>query len=129
MSPVLLRRKEAAAAASTPIPAAAAPVFHLNVGSELVNMLRPAGPAAAPMALSSSLLHASHCPGNNMSINDFCELYNLGGAVLGKFTENKFTRARMLRFVHIEELKEMGFKIGDIAGMKDVVETWSILAD
>jgi len=129
MSPVLLRRKEAAAAASAPIPAAAAPVFHLNVGGELANMLRPAGPAAAPMALSSSLLHTSRRPGNDMSINDFCELYNLGGAILGKFTENGFTRACMLRFVHIEELKEMGFKIGEIAGMKDAVETWSILAD
>lgn len=129
MSPVLLRRKEAAAA-SAPIPAVAAPVFHLNVGGELANMLRPAGPAAAPMALSSSsLLHASRRPGNDMSIDDFCELYNLGGAILGKFTENGFTRARMLRFIHIEELKEMGFKIGEIAGMKDAVETWSVLAD
>ena len=128
MSPVLLRRKEAAAAASTPIPVATAPVFHL-IGGELVNMLRPAGPAAAPMVLSPSLLHASRRPGNDMSINDFCELYNLGGAVLGKFMENGFTRACMLHFVHIEELKEMGFKIGEIVGMKDMVETWSILAN
>jgi hypothetical protein len=92
-------------------------------------MLHPVGPVVAPMVLfSSSLLHASCCLGNDVSIDDFCELYNLGGAVLRKFTENGFTQAHMLHFVYIKKLKEMGCKIGEIVKIKDAVETWSILA-
>jgi len=34
----------------------------------------------------------------------------------------------MLRFVQIEELKEMQFLLGEIAGLKDAVERWSIAA-
>jgi len=63
--------------------------------------------------------------GEDMSIDSFCEHFHLGGAILGKFAEHGFTWARMLRFIKIEELKEMSFKFGEIAGLKDAVETWS----
>jgi hypothetical protein len=45
---------------------------------------------------------------------------------LNKFTENFYKHARALRFVTIDELKEMGFRLGEIAGLRDAVESWSV---
>jgi hypothetical protein len=35
---------------------------------------------------------------------------------------------RMLRFIRIDELKEMEFCLWDIAGLKEAVERWSVPA-
>jgi hypothetical protein len=132
MSPVLQRRKEQqnlAAAAASP------PAFNISLGNDFANLLqRPAAPAAAPappliQALPSlALLHPSRQPGINIPLLQFCELYHLGNQILKKFVDNGYMRSRMLRFIQIEELKEMHFLLGEIAGLKDVVERWSFAA-
>ena len=134
MSPVLQRGKEQqnlAAAAASP------PIFNISLGNDFTNLLqRPAAPmaAAAPPPLpiqalpSLALLHPSRLPGIDISLLQFCELYHLGDHILKKFVDNGYTRSRMLRFVQIEELKEMQFLLGEIAGLKDAVERWSIVA-
>ena len=63
-----------------------------------------------------------------MSLANFCQIYQLGDPILQKFVKNGFVQSRMLRFVQIAELKEMEFLLGEIAALKDAVETWSIAA-
>lgn len=147
ISPVLQRRIDASKGTSAAPPPP--PVFNLNIGNELVHLLRPPAPpppnppsvaAPAPVAaplLSShlpnydpecpTLLHPSRAPGEDMSLSDFCNIYNLGQRVLDTFTEHSYKTARILRFVTIAELKEMGFRFGEIAGLRDAIETWSVV--
>jgi hypothetical protein len=63
-----------------------------------------------------------------MSLANFCQIYQLGDPILQKFVKNGFVQSRMLRFVQIVELKEMEFLLGEIAALKDAVETWSVAA-
>jgi hypothetical protein len=141
MSPVLQRRRAEQQNAAAG-PATMNPVFNFSLGNEVADLFRllaHIGAAPAPHPIlpipaampafpqhTSTLLHPSRHPGADMAIANFCELYQLGGSVLQKFTENGYTHSRMLRFIEIEELKQMKFLLGEIAGLKDAVETWSI---
>jgi hypothetical protein len=39
--------------------------------------------------------------------------------------ENGYTGTRTIRYIIVSELKEMGFKNGEIAAMKDAVARWA----
>ena len=67
-------------------------------------------------------------PGLDMSLADFCQIYQIGDPILQKFVKNGFVQSWMLRFVQIAELKEMEFLLGEIAALKDAIEMWSIAA-
>ncbi|KAJ7730669.1 hypothetical protein DFH07DRAFT_992852 [Mycena maculata] len=86
-SPLLQRRLELRQETATK-QASPAPQVHLNFGAELANLFRPAAappapPPAAPNAFipppnSSNMLIPFPClPGPDLSIEDFCTLYNL----------------------------------------------------
>jgi hypothetical protein len=127
VSPLLQHRKaEQAIANNTPNQQ---PIINLSLSNELVNVFRPhAGPAAPlPASYSNlSVLHPSRNIGPDMPLSEFCMQYSLDAGILTKFTTNGFTHVRMLRFIRIDELKEMEFHLGDIAGLKDAVERWSV---
>jgi hypothetical protein len=40
--------------------------------------------------------------------------------------DNCYGGAQVLRFVHIDDLKQMGFHMGEITGLQDAVEKWSV---
>ena len=61
-----------------------------------------------------------------MPMVEFCALYDLSPGILGKLTDNDYKTACFLCFVTITELKEMGFKLGEIAGLRNVIESWSV---
>lgn len=131
MSPVLQRRRadqqQATASAAGP------PVFNISLGHDFANLLRPPAAAAAPplpppnYALpSTTLLPPTHLPGPDMPLIEFCARYRLSHSILQKFHDNGYTDSRMLRFVQIEELREMKFMLGEQAALKDAVELWSV---
>lgn len=72
--------------------------------------------------LSSSLLHHSCVPGADMPLSQFCTDYGLGPKTLKKFEQHYYMNACILRFVTINELKQMDFHLGEIAGLRDAVE-------
>jgi hypothetical protein len=127
LSPVLQRRLQNARAVPV-VPVAPAPVFNLNIGKEIADIFRPPAPTAfaasmppPPPPVSSlatpDLIPFARAPGMDMSLADFCERYGLGENILNKFTEHSYKHARVLRFVTIDELREMGFRLGEIAGL------------
>ena len=65
-------------------------------------------------------------PGIDTPIAEFCRLYGLGDPILQKFLQHGYLQSRMLRFIQIPELKEMDFRLGEIAALKDAVEMWSV---
>jgi hypothetical protein len=149
LSPVLQRRKDAAAKNSGSAAAPGPPVFNITIGNDITDLFR-GGPshATAPVpnanyaadaqakpvpALNSppareslTLLPPSHAPGIDMSLADFCALYDLSPGIFQKLIDNDYKTARFLRFLTFPEMKEMGFKLGEIAGLRDAVELWSV---
>jgi hypothetical protein len=131
LSPVLQHRLESKNSA----PLAPAPVINLSLGNDLLGLglaraMQPsqnAGLGAHPGANLSAetVLPSNRGPGDDMSIKSFCARYDLSDDVLAKLQKHSFRKARGLRFVKITDLKEMGFEHGEIADLRDTVETWS----
>jgi hypothetical protein len=145
MSPVLLQRKatqDAKAAADVKAATAASPsTSGLNISIlELAMLMRqpqpqfqpfyphqyPPTPVAVP-GPSLMLLPTSHSVGPSLSLNGFCKQYDLTTAICEKLRNEGFTGSHPLQYVAIADLKEMGFKYGKIASLKDAVMHWSVL--
>jgi hypothetical protein len=117
-----------------------APIFHISLGDNFANILHPPPTAAATQAITAGpslhaenpsclLLHPSQLPGPEMDITIFCHQLNLAPQTLEKLKENYYGKAQVLLFVHIDNLKEMGFCIREIAGLQDAVEKWLVSCD
>lgn len=145
-SPVLQRRLNMQNQKNT---SSTAPVFNLTIGNDIVNQLlghradfpgppplapHPAAPGPVPLAPAATiydlqcptLLHTSRLPGQDMPLNQFCINFKLGDMVFEKLRDNGYQDARVLRFLTIDELKEMNFRLGEIAALRDAVEMWSV---
>ena len=141
MSPVLLQRKAAqdAKAAAAASPSASG----LNISIlELATLIRQPQPhfqpfyphqyPPAPVAIpgpSLMLLPTSHGVGPSLSLDEFCKHYDLTTEICEKLRNEGFSGSRPLQYVAIADLKEMGFKYGEIASLKDAVTRWSVLLE
>ncbi|KAG0691673.1 hypothetical protein DFH29DRAFT_1010492 [Suillus ampliporus] len=67
------------------------------------------------------VLPVSAQPGPDLSLVNFCAVYSLSPEIHTKLTENGYMGTQTIRYIIILELKEMGFKNGEIAAMKDAV--------
>ena len=154
MSPVLKRRLDAQKATAVAAAPVAAPVFNFTIGNDLVDLLRPAvrervqdppsyravdAPTLLPVPVPAlvpasynlqhpTLLQHGRIAGPDMTIRDFCTLYDLTDVVHNKFTSNSYMHARMLRFLTVDETKEMNFLLGEIAALRDALDRWSVVA-
>ena len=134
ISPVI-RRRQALLAAQNPVAPAAAPaspVINFNAAFDFLRPLIPQGPTehVNPMPsipFSATLLPSTHLAGPDMTLETFCMTYGLGPKIIDKFVTNDYLHARFLRFILITELADMGFTRGEIAALRDAVETWSVL--
>lgn len=134
-SPVLQRRLGAQNAGGGSAPA---PVFNITVGDGLIDLFRPQAARAAvldapapqmpagPSAINKMLLNPTRNVGHDMPISEFCDFFGLQPSVLEKLEENAYDFARNLRFITLDNLTEMGFKLGQRAALQDAVERWSV---
>jgi hypothetical protein len=79
----------------------------------------------APSDSSNMLIPFLRLPGADLSIEDFCTMYNLDGDISERFKQHKFKRTTAFKFVEVPELKEMGFMKGEVAELKVAIEEWS----
>jgi hypothetical protein len=54
-------------------------------------------------------------PGEDLSIQDFCSLYDLDNDIWQRFNSHKYKRTISFKFIEVDELKEMGSLRGEIA--------------
>jgi len=137
VSPVLQRRLDVQNAKATP---AVSSSSALEGTIDIIRALMVQRPAAASDALapvteapstsmlpsSATLVNRLFDIGADMSIAQFCNDYGLQPAVLKKLDENGYDYARNLRFITLENLTEMGFKLGEKAALQDAVERWAV---
>lgn len=125
-SPLLQRRLELAAEKNK----AAAPQVHINIPPELFGVLRPPAAAIANPPPSSTTLIPGHLrPGPDMSVDDFCALYDLDTDIADRFKQNKYKRTQTFQFIEVPELKEMGFVGGEIAELKVAITRWGLVPE
>ncbi|KAG1895219.1 uncharacterized protein F5891DRAFT_984425 [Suillus fuscotomentosus] len=133
ISPVLQCRLDAQAKTVTE-PTSSTPVVNITFGNEFASLFKSSHTALntttsgiGPVPIStSSLIPPLRKPGNDMSIVAFCALYQLDDSITTKFASHSFKEAHLLRYVTFSDLKEMEFKFGEIAALRDAVERWSI---
>jgi hypothetical protein len=70
-------------------------------------------------------LPANRAAGVDMPISEFCTAFDLVRTIEDKLVENGYIHSRFLRFVTIDELKQMKFLLGEIAAIRDGVDRWS----
>jgi hypothetical protein len=133
ISPVIQRRQALLSAQNPTAPAAAAapPIINFNGAFNFLHPLIPHAPAehvnpTPSIQFSVTLLPSTYLAGPNMTLETFCTTYGLSPKIIEKFTANDYLHARFLCFILIMELTDMGFTQGEIAALRDAVETWSI---
>jgi hypothetical protein len=129
VSPILQCRLDASKNAAAP-----APVVNISLRKEISDLFHPivrsltaaSEPSHTPDHNSCYLLPPSHAPGMDMPISEFCDLYALGPDILKKFVSHLYKNVCVLRFVTLVDLKEMGFRLREIAGLRNAVELWLV---
>lgn len=132
-SPLLQARINARARENGP----AAPIVNVVLPNDMFGMYRAAapiaipaaGPAIAPTHLQpptmANLIPSHLHPGPRIPIDKFCNLYDLGENIVRQLKENGFMGTQAFRFIETKDLKDMGFKPGEIADSKDAIEVWA----
>ncbi|KAG1899822.1 uncharacterized protein F5891DRAFT_901698, partial [Suillus fuscotomentosus] len=62
--------------------------------------------------------------GLSLPLDHFCRDYNLSDGILTKLSDNGYTGTETICYILISELKEMGFKLGEIAAMRAAMKCW-----
>ena len=126
---ILQRHAQAAAAQKNP---GSSPVFNFNVPKEVVGLFqshRHMTPSSAitppPIPCSPERLPLVH-PGasvlDSVTLSEFATRYQISDHIRTRLEEEGFTISNQLRFIIIRELKEMGFKRGEIAVLQDAAQ-------
>jgi len=85
----------------------------------------PAPPAAVTVA-AQGLIPANRQAGPKLPIVQFCQTHQLGDEILSWLQDNKYTGTQAFRYMTNQELKDMGFKPGEIVDLKEAVADWSV---
>jgi hypothetical protein len=133
VSPIVQRRmNDQAVNANATLPVSA-PVFNISVGDGVLDLFRPRipvqdtpAPALPPVATHAMVLSPARDIGQDRSIAEFCALYGLQPSIQKKLEDNAYDHARLLRFVSLNNLGEMEFKLGERAALLDAIERWSL---
>ena len=77
---------------------------------------QPIAPVAQPYAVptSTSLILPTYVEGPEMDIERFCLVYNLPSSIQAHFCESAITGTHAFAEINTTNLKEMGFKLGEI---------------
>jgi hypothetical protein len=90
------------------------PVIHLHMPSG-PNLDTPASTSSTPQLADAERLLSAGKMGFDLSIDNFCKLYDLSGNILARLKENGYEKMKTLKYVTISQLHEMSFKHGEIA--------------
>jgi hypothetical protein len=125
------------ATATAPQAAVAVPVINVVMPNDLFGILRPGFPPAPgpqhlfpaiqqPIPASQPLIPHHLQPGIKLDIGTFCLSHGLSADILEKFRENAYTGTQAFRYIDVQELKDLGFKPGEIVDLKEAVLEWAV---
>ena len=111
----------------------AAPVINVVLPNNLYGQYPPAGGGpppigipAAPPPQATGLIPATHEPGYKLNMESFCMMFNLSDSIQQRLKDNAYTGTHAFAHMETAELREMGFKAGEIADLKEAVKEWAV---
>jgi hypothetical protein len=84
----------------------------------------PIAPLAQPHVYPTSLILPTYIEGPEMDIEKFCLVYNLPSSIQAHFHESAITGTHAFAEINSADLKEMGFKLGEIIDLKRAIGNW-----
>lgn len=78
------------------------------------------------MTSEMMLLPSTLAPGPKLTLVEFCTAYELTDLVRERLDANGYTGSNLLPYIELTELKDMGFKPGEIAALKEAVRSWAL---
>ncbi|KAG7093845.1 hypothetical protein E1B28_007484 [Marasmius oreades] len=125
---LIQQRKFAQAQARKQVEAAPPPII---IHNHLPNLHHPgtaisdAQPVHAASTINGLLLPSvAHLSGQPLMISQFCEMFSLHENVSLHLQEHSFASVGALRQVTMADMKEMGFKFGEIAEIQEALKQW-----
>ena len=119
----------------------ATPIINCNVvmPNDMFGFLCPAptpaflpAPPLAMLQLHAASLQVLIPPnlqsGIKQDITTFCHTYGLSDKVLERFKAHAYTGTQAFWYINMQELKDLGFKPGEIVDLKEAVLEWTIPA-
>ena len=121
---------------NTTAPAPPLPQIHINLPDALFTNLVPQAPvptpipAPAPVSIArlplSEMLLPENLPARPLcTVDEFCQMYDLGDNILHMLKEHGYAHTGSFKFVKIEDLRGIGLKAGEVAEMMDAVCQWA----
>ncbi|KAJ7704015.1 hypothetical protein B0H17DRAFT_1193940 [Mycena rosella] len=100
---------------------------NFTIPPELLGVLgQPALPApTAAASTTPSLIPPQLAPGAKLSIEDFCRVYELDDEIKDLFKAQRFKSTDSFQYIVLDDLKVMGFSMGDVAELKVAVSKWA----
>jgi hypothetical protein len=113
------------------------PVIHVHVpGSSITNppsnhLFAANAPstsasAAVPSITGPSKLLTCITMGPDISIDNFCQIYDLSDDICQRLKTNGYPKTKTLRHITLQQLQEMSFRHGEIASLQDAVDEWAV---
>ncbi|KAG6847899.1 hypothetical protein H0H93_005076 [Arthromyces matolae] len=109
---------------TTTTPATSTTQVHPRLPSSTDTTFAPSTTSPLP-SITTDTLVLSGKMGEDITIDAFGTTYKLHKSVLNRLKANGYHRSRTLRHLTLSQLHEIGFKIGDIASLKDALDEWS----
>ena len=107
-------------------PPPAAPVINVVLLNNLYGHYLPPGPPPSiPVPQMTGLIPATHQPGSKLDMATFCAIFNLSDAIHQRLKENAYSSTHAFAHMESGELREMGFKAGEVVDLKEAVKEWA----
>ncbi len=115
-------------------PTQLSPIINFNVPKEIVGLFQPHMPATSSSAITPpppipcspdrlSLVRREAPILGPIPLSEFATRYQISDQVYTRLEQEGFTTSNQLRYIIIRDLKDMGFKRGEIAVLQDAAQT------
>ncbi|KAF9492129.1 hypothetical protein BDN71DRAFT_1433439 [Pleurotus eryngii] len=122
-TPLQERRARSASSANKSEP----PAFHLHLPPSL-NVMGGPPPTPTPTALLASLTSTNLLErgqlGQSMTVAEFCTTFDLSEQIRALLEDNGYLRTKTFSHITLAELKDMGFKSGQVASFREALKEW-----
>jgi len=81
-------------------------------------------PITAP-TISTNLIPTNYVEGSKIDLPTFCEIYTLADSIKQCLQENAITGSHAFAHMSTTDLQAMGFKLGEVIDLKEVVKEWA----
>jgi hypothetical protein len=124
--PLLQAHLNAMAKEKAPLPPPA-PIVNVVLPNDMFNPYQQHGLGPPlPALLITGLIPPSYKPGPKMDMAQFCSIFALSDDIYCHMDENKYSGTQAFAHMESGELRELGFKPGEIVDLKEAVKEWAL---